>query len=74
MDKQLGYKDAYINKNRVETKSPDKPLESRIIYDIGSVNPSFKGGSSVWKNDDSNSNKEENNSKSDNKIDLDNRM
>ena len=74
--KQLGYKDAYMNKNRVvETKSPGQPLESKIIYDIGSVNPSFKGGgSSVWKNDDSNSNKEENNSKSDNKIDLDSRM
>ena len=65
-----------MNKNRVvETKSPGQPLESKIIYDIGSVNPSFKGGgSSVWKNDDSNSNKEENNSKRDNKIDLDNRM
>lgn len=35
---QLGFKDAYTNRNRVvETKAPGQPLESKIIYDINSV-------------------------------------
>lgn len=38
--KQLGFKDAYKNKNRiVETKAPGQELESLYIYDISKVPP-----------------------------------
>jgi len=36
----LGYKDAYISKNRVvETKSQGQPLASKLTYDINNVEP-----------------------------------